>query len=463
MPLWSIVPTWLDIERRFSQSMGYQPGASFQRSPNNEPVSTLQLNLRRISNIRTAFIRAEWQAARRLGRRFADIDIASIINDLIDVVSQMAMIVAGSTLVGGAIGAGIGFGFFGIGALPSGAAGAAIGLEVSTWILAILGLASIAEFFVDGLPQIFDHYVRGIKVAWEGTRGEPGLNPFGGDDPQVVDRAAYHIAQGHEEVVILLLGAIVAYLTRGRGNASVLASEMQASSRGAKLGQWMLQHEEALKRHPDLQNAGPRRGALDKPESPPPPPPPNRQADEPEPKKPLGMAEHEVPCFRLSEKHRNLAKEFDDQLEAQQNGLNDLTVDEYLKGRKAFTDGDVVRDPKVARDARNEFRQKLKQDFIDELRSKNISASEAESQAELLAAQKMSTLAALHNPDLFAGGKDIIGGFGDKRINSSIGPQWSNRIGGLDSAANDIPESIRDSTKINAKLERCDKKGVKNG
>ncbi len=170
-----------------------------------------------------------------------------------------------------------------------------------------------------------------------------------------------------------------------------------------------------------------------------------------------------MPCFRLSEKHRNLAKEFDDQLEVQQNGLNDLTVDEYLKGRKAFTDGDVVRDPKVARDARNEFRQKLKQDFIDELRSKNISASEAESQAELLAAQKMSTLAALHNPDLFAGGKDIIGGFGDKRINSSIGPQWSNRIGGLDSAANDIPESIRDSTKINAKLERCDKKGVKNG
>ncbi|RMQ35859.1 hypothetical protein ALQ07_01583 [Pseudomonas syringae pv. actinidiae] len=59
MPLWSIVPTWFDTERRFSRSMGYQPGASFQRSPNNEPVSTLQLNLRRISNIRTAFIRAE--------------------------------------------------------------------------------------------------------------------------------------------------------------------------------------------------------------------------------------------------------------------------------------------------------------------------------------------------------------------------------------------------------------------
>lgn len=436
--------------------MGYQPGASFQRSPNNEPVSTLQLNLRRISNIRTAFIRAEWQAARRLGRRFADIDIASIINDLIDVVSQMAMIVAGSTLVGGAIGAGIGFGFFGIGALPSGAAGAAIGLEVSTWILAILGLASIAEFFVDGLPQIFDHYVRGIKVAWEGTRGEPGLNPFGGDDPQVVDRAAYHIAQGHEEVVILLLGAIVAYLTRGRGNASVLASEMQASSKGAKLGQWMLEHEEALKRNPDLQNAGPRRGALDKQEPPPPPPPPNRRADEPEPKKPLGMAEHEVPCFRLSEKHRNLAKEFDDQLEAQQNGLNDLTVNDYLKGRKAFTDGDVVRDPQVAAKAREEFRNELEEKMQDELISGGAMPEWAEATAKKMASEKIVTLAALHNPDLFAGGKDIIGGFGDRRINSSLDAQWPSRITGLDGAAQEVPEALRRSTNMNAKLKKCE-------
>ncbi|MCR8718687.1 polymorphic toxin type 15 domain-containing protein [Pseudomonas syringae] len=454
MPLWSIVPTWLDIERRFSRNMGYQPGASFQRSPNNEPVSTLQLNLRRIGNIRTAFIRAEWQAARRLGRRFADIDIASIINDLIDVVSQMAMIVAGSTLVGGAIGAGIGFGFFGIGALPSGAAGAAIGLEASTWILAILGLASIAEFFVDGLPQIFDHYVRGIKVAWEGTRGEPGLNPFGGDDPQVVDRAAYHIAQGHEEVVILLLGAIVAYLTRGRGNASVLASEMQASSKGAKLGQWMLEHEEALRRHPDLQNAGPRRGALDKPESP--PPPPNRRADEPEPKKPLGMPEFKVRCFNVSDKHLNRIPEFDRQLAGQEKGLNNLTVEEYLGGRKAFTDGVVVRDQRLARDARERFSSKIEAEFRESLMADNIGAEQAKILAKEMADSKMSTLAALHNPDLFAGGKNVISDFGDRGINSSIGPQWKSRIAELDAAAKNVSEADRGIVNINAKLKRCD-------
>ncbi|BBH44363.1 hypothetical protein KU43P_08400 [Pseudomonas sp. KU43P] len=54
------------------------------------------------------------------------------------------------------------------------------------------------------------------------------------------------------EVVVLLLGAIVSYLTRGRGDARVLAQEMAASSKGARLGQWMLKHEEELKKRPDL-------------------------------------------------------------------------------------------------------------------------------------------------------------------------------------------------------------------
>lgn len=454
MQLSSIVPSWLDIERRISRSMGYQPGASFQRRLNNEPVSTLQLNLRRVGNIRSAFNRAELEAARRLGRRFLDIDIASIINDLIDVVTQMAMIVAGSTLAGGAIGAGVGSFFFGAGAVPMGMAGAAIGLELSTWILGILGLASIAEFFVDGLPRLVDHYVRGITVAWEGTRGEPGLNPFGGDDPQVVDRAAYHIAQGHEEVVILLLGAIVAYLTRGRGNASVLANEMQASKKGAKLGQWMLQHEDALTRHPDLQHAGPRKSALDKQE-PPPPPPQNRRADEPEPKRASGMPEHKVPCFNVSDKHLDRIPEFDRQLAGQEKGLNDLTVEEYLKGREAFINKETIRDPSVAKDARLKFRLELEADFYRDLVLNGALPEAAEAQAKEMAFKKMTTIAALHNPDLFAGGKDFISDFGDPRVNSSIGAQWPSRIEDLDSAAREIPEADRGTTLINSRLERC--------
>lgn len=89
--------------------------------------------------------------------------------------------------------------------------------------------------------------------------------------------AAHDIALGHVEVVVLLLGAIVEYLTRGRGNAGRLAQEMGASPKGANIGQWMLKHEDALKGRPDLQKAEPHKGAhgSDGPQAS--PPSPNRQ------------------------------------------------------------------------------------------------------------------------------------------------------------------------------------------
>lgn len=261
MFFWHIVPSWHQIEDQVRQEMGYQGGARF-RNHWGEPAASLSLNIRRVESVRSAFYQAEWQAADLLRRRFADLEISIIIDDLIDVVTQMAMIVAGSTLTGAAIGAGVGAFFGGAGAVPMGAAGAALGLQVSSWILAVLGLQSIAEFFVEGLPRVGGYYLTGIHTAWEGPRGEEGLTPFSQDDPYAVSSAAHNIALGHVEVVVLLLGAIVEYLTRGRGNAGRLAQEMGASPKGANVGQWMLKHEDALKSRPDLQTAEPHKGAM---------------------------------------------------------------------------------------------------------------------------------------------------------------------------------------------------------
>ncbi len=47
-----------------------------------------------------------------------------------------------------------------------------MGLKVSGWILGVLGLASIVEFFIEGLPRIGEYYIDGISIAWEGTRDE---------------------------------------------------------------------------------------------------------------------------------------------------------------------------------------------------------------------------------------------------------------------------------------------------
>lgn len=79
----------------------------------------------------------------------------------------------------------------------------------------------------------------------------------------------------------------------------------------------------------------------------------------------------------------------------------------------------------------------------------------AKAKAAKMAADKMKTLAALHNPDLKVGGKDAIGGFGDRNVNSRIGAQWRSRVGALDEAALKVPEAERGKAKMNAKLQRC--------
>ncbi|WP_236236787.1 DUF6861 domain-containing protein [Pseudomonas faucium] len=442
-----LVPSWLEIESRITDEMGYQGGAQF-RTYLNEPVASLALNLRRVRAVQSALNQAEWQAAGMLRQRFAELEIASILNELLMVVRDMAMIVVGSTLTGGAIGAGIGAFGAGAGAIPLAGAGAAMGLKVSGWILGALGLASIAEFFIEGLPRIGEYYIDGISIAWEGTRDE-SLNPFGRDDPHAVSRAAHHIALGHVEVVVLLLGAIVSYLTRGRGDARVLAHEMAASRKGARLAQWMLKHEEGLKKRPDLQVPERRKGAMDDAQ----PVQPNRPAGkdkEPSTGKPGSMPLHTVACFKADSLPVSKHGEFERQLKGQQDGLNRLTVEEFLENIANPT----KRNPSIARKARKKLYEDLKNRAYENL-TKQMSPAEAKKLSITQAKETMSSLAALHNPDLIAGGKDIITDFGDKQVNSSIGPQWKSRVQKLVQSVEQQSNRGGTSSLLNIKLHKC--------
>ena len=443
-----LVPSWYEIESRVIALVGYQSGGQFRTSLNEE-VASLGLNLRRIEAVRTAFYHAEWQAAHMLRQRFADLDINSIVDELLMVVRQMAMIVAGSTITGGLLGAGVGTFAGGAGTIPFAGAGAAMGLKVSGWILGALGLASIAEFFIEGLPRIGEYYVDGIRFAWEGTCGNEGTGPFCRDDPYAISRATHQIAQGHVEVVLLLLGAIVSYLTRGRGDARVLAQEMAASRKGARLGQWMLKHEEGLKKRPDLQVPERRKGAVGEPQ----PMQPDRPAEkdkEPSTGKPGSMPLHTVACFKADKLPPAKHGEFERQLKGQQDGLNRLTVEEFLEN----VANPVKRDPKLAKKARKDLYTNIR-DRIHEDLSKTMGPREARKLSEMQAKETMSTLAALHNPDLSAGGRDAIADFGDRQVNSSIGPQWKNRIGGLRRAAEEMAGTGGGSGLLNVKLHKC--------
>lgn len=69
--------------------------------------------------------------------------------------------------------------------------------------------------------------------------------------------------------------------------------------------------------------------------------------------------------------------------------------------------------------------------------------------------EQMSTLAALHKPDMTTGDKDQIDDFGDLGVNSSIGRQWRDTVSQLDDATNAVPGSERLATTTKAALHCC--------
>jgi hypothetical protein len=70
----------------------------------------------------------------------------------------------------------------------------------------------------------------------------------------------------------------------------------------------------------------------------------------------------------------------------------------------------------------------------------------------------MEGLAALHGPDLIAGGKDVISRLGDFGINSSLGSQWKTRVGELDEIADQLEKEFGPDAKMDVELPHCDQK-----
>ncbi|MGG0658087.1 T7SS effector LXG polymorphic toxin [Rummeliibacillus pycnus] len=152
--------------------------------------------------------------------------------------------------------------------------------------------------------------------------------------------------------------------------------------------------------------------------------------------------------FKKNVKHDS--EEFVKQLKDQEKGMNELTVDEYLKNRDRYiAEGRAIE----GNAAQKMARQEALKDKIAELRKQGLSRADATKQAS----EWMETKAALHNPDQIAGGRaDIIGGLGDKRVNSSIGSQWKYRIDVVDEQIREIaknmsPEKLK-NTYLNVKL-----------
>jgi len=152
--------------------------------------------------------------------------------------------------------------------------------------------------------------------------------------------------------------------------------------------------------------------------------------------------------FKRNVKHDS--EEFARQLKDQEKGMNELTVDEYLKNREKYIEQGRAIEGNAAQQAAREEAYVQK---INELQREGLTLSKAKK----IAKEWLNTQAALHNPDQIAGGKaEVIGGLGDKRINSSIGSQWRYRIDIVDEQIKELaksmtPEQLK-NTYLNVKL-----------
>lgn len=183
-------------------------------------------------------------------------------------------------------------------------------------------------------------------------------------------------------------------------------------------------------------------------------PEPNVHPENPREPKLKAMKEEKVPCFKADGLPAGKAAEMERQLAGQQAGLNNMTAQEYLDGRQKFSDfGRGSGQPAV--NARAAYESDLSNRLRRTYREQGLSAGDAKVRATTEAADQMKILAALHNPDMVVGGTNVIGGMGDRQVNSSIGAQWPGRVTDLDKAAQAVPASERATTRMNAKLERC--------
>ena len=135
---------------------------------------------------------------------------------------------------------------------------------------------------------------------------------------------------------------------------------------------------------------------------------------------------HVKPPFKLKRKFQNnphYEKEMRRQLKMQEDGINKLTVFEWLTNRKTFKEKGRLSSQTAQNDARDAYKRRKMFDYML-LSAENFKYDEITKKVE----DELSSLAALHNPDQIAGGNfDDVTEMGDKRINSSIGSQWGTK------------------------------------
>lgn len=126
---------------------------------------------------------------------------------------------------------------------------------------------------------------------------------------------------------------------------------------------------------------------------------------------------------------------YDQQLAGQESGLNAISVTDWERNRMEYD-----RNGRGSAVPQEEIREAYRKDLRDREKSKDEIEFE------------MAKLAALHEPDLVAGGFNVIGKLGSRYINSSIGSQWKEKVLLIKSAVDKLSTEDKQKRRINVKL-----------
>ncbi|CAB3787329.1 hypothetical protein LMG28688_02444 [Paraburkholderia caffeinitolerans] len=192
-----------------------------------------------------------------------------------------------------------------------------------------------------------------------------------------------------------------------------------------------------------------------------------------------------IPCFNPYDKsgyknlsdnaQRNYLESYAKQLRAQQRGINKMTADEFKAARDAFDQTAAQqraagkknpsgRNPagaKAQREFRKGYGKKIRESIFEDILNKNpsLTRKQALKQARERSEEIMGTLAALHNPDMVAGGWHHYQpeGMGALPVNSSIGSSWNNdaRLDTLENAARAAVAAGQGGKLMNVVLRLC--------
>ena len=182
------------------------------------------------------------------------------------------------------------------------------------------------------------------------------------------------------------------------------------------------------------------------------------------------MKRFKVPCFepgptikgKFKGKERELESHFARQLKHQEAGINDLTVGEYIENRNRYKKMKRAGTGMAQGDFREDFSTDLEVSLNKSYRKK-MTKAEAKQAAKKRTLEIMNNLAALHDPDMIAGGADKVSRMGNRRVNSSIGSLWrrKSRLIQMDEQAQRALEMLGPDAKMNVSLERCPLRGKK--